>query len=66
MQERMYAIATDTGYYSYFDFGTFLRNINEESHFRDINPEVRKVLAYSVTCYEAVHRTAMLDLMQVF
>jgi len=66
MQERMYAITTDAGYYSYFSFDTFLRNINEESDFRDNYPQLRKVLCYNPTCFEAVARTLELDKMEMF
>ena len=47
--EKMYAINTGVGYYTYFDFNVFLCNLNEESEFREVFPYLRENLSYSVT-----------------
>ena len=59
--EKMYAINTGVGYYTYFDFDVFLRNLNEESEFRDTHPDLREDLSYAVTSFDAaIHQTVML------
>ena len=64
--EKMYAINTGVGYYTYFDFDVFLRNLNEESAFRDDLPHLRKNLSYAVTSFDvAIHQTVMLYCMDI-
>ena len=64
--EKMYAINTGVGYYTYFYFDVFLRNLNEESEFRDTLPHLRQNLSYAVTSFDAaICQTAMISCMDI-
>ena len=64
--EKMYAINTGVGYYTYFDFGVFLGEVNKESAFRDTYPDLRVNLSYAVTSIDAaISQTVMIYYMNI-
>ena len=67
MDKKMFVVKTNKGgHYAYFNFQKFLKNLNEESDFRDDFPALRTELGYCTqTCRIELHQFVMLMSMDI-